>query len=238
MDFRKILEEYPYKTELHAHTSPVSNCSKIEAAFATKMYAELGCHTLTVTNHLADYTLEQHPDTAELAEYFVSDYYKAKEAGDKLGIAVAFGAEMRFQNDTNDYLVFGICPDDVEKMISYIPRSINEFYRDFKNDKNVIIHAHPFRNGMTRTPLGSVDGIETFNNHPAHNSRPGIATRFAKEAGLLVTGGSDFHDPDKQGLCLARTKHKLENSYDIAEAIKSRDIIFDMSGHIVIPYLF
>jgi hypothetical protein len=118
------------------------------------------------------------------------------------------------------------------------PEKLHEFYKDFKNDKNVIIHAHPFRNNMCPTPLGSVDGIETFNNHPAHNSRIGLATRFAKEAELLVSGGSDFHDPDRAGLCITRTKYKLEDSYHIAEAIKSRDIIFDMSGHIVIPYIY
>ncbi len=238
MDFRKILEEYPYKAELHAHTSPVSSCGKLEAAFAAKIYAEIDCHTLTITNHLADYTLEKHPDTAELAEFYVSDYYKAKQVGDNLGISIAFGVEMRFKDVNNHYLVYGVCPDDVEKIIYYIPRSIHEFYKDMKNDKNVIIHAHPFRNNMCPTPLGSVDGIESFNNHPAANSRLGLATRFAKENDLIVTGGSDFHDPDRMGMCFMRTKERLHDSYEIAEAIKSKDVVFDMSGHIIIPYIY
>ncbi len=238
MDFRKILEEYPYKTELHAHTNPSSNCGKLPADFDTRLYARLGCHTLTITNHMDPDKYTRFPNPADLAEFYLADYYKAKKAAEGTGMCVALGVEIRFVGTINDYLVYGISPEDVEEIATYLPKGIEEFYKGFKNDKNVIIHAHPFRNSMEPTPLGYVDGIESLNLHPSPNSRIGIATRFARDNDLLVTAGSDFHDPDRMAMGLMRTKAQMRDSFDIAEAIKSRDVVFDMSGHIVIPYLY
>ncbi len=238
MDFRKILEEYSYTTELHAHTSPVSNCGKLTAAFDARLYAKLGCNTLTITNHMDADKYTRFPNPRDLAEFYLSDYYKAKEAAKDTGMCVALGVEIRFVGTTNDYLIYGISPEDIEEIATYLPRSIEDFYKGFKNDKNVIIHAHPFRNNMERTPLGFVDGIESLNLHPSPNSRIGLATRFARDNDLLVTAGSDFHDPDRMAMGLMRTKSQMRDSFDIAEAIKSRDVVFDMSGHIVIPYLY
>lgn len=237
MDFSQITKEYSYKTELHAHSNPVSSCGKFPADEVVRIYANVGCDTLTLTNHLTEHhTVKRSVD--ELVEYYLSDYYKACDMAKELGITVALGVEIRFTGTVNDYLVYGVCPDDIEKMIPYVHTDIETFYREFKNDKNVILHAHPFRNNMEPTPIGSVDGIETFNAHPGHNSRIALATRLAREHDLIVSGGSDFHEEGRHATCILRTKQKLRDSYDIAEAIKSRDIVFDMSGHIVIPYLY
>ena len=238
MDLRSILDEYSYKTELHSHTNPCSNCGKLPADFDARLYAKLGCHTLTITNHLDPDKYARFKTPAELAEFYVSDYYKAKKAAEGTGLCVALGAEVRFVGTINDYLVYGISPEDIEEIATYLPLGIEAFYKGFKNNKNVIIHAHPFRNNMEPTPIGFVDGIESLNLHPSANSRVGLATRFARDNNLLVTAGSDFHDPDRMAMALMRTKTQLRDSFDVAEAIKSRDVVFDMSGHIIIPYLY
>lgn len=238
MDFKKIKEEYRYTTELHSHTNPASDCGKLTPELNVRLYANLGCSTLTITNHLSNFRLGKFPTDAELAEFYVADYYRAKKAAEGTSLNVALGVELRFLNDYNDYLFYGFEPSDVEKMIYYLNKDVQSFYRDFKNSKNVLIHAHPFRNNMHPTPLGYVDGIEAFNMHPGANSRIGIATRFAAENDLLVTAGSDYHDPGRHALVLMRTKHELRDSFDVADAIKSRDVLFDMSGNIIIPYLW
>lgn len=237
MDLRKIIEEYSYKTELHAHSNPVSACGKFPAEEVVKTYIAAGCDTLTLTNHLTENHMVAR-STDELVEYYLSDYYKACEAAKGTDLNVALGVEIRFTGTVNDYLVYGVCPDDIEKMIPLIKTDIATFYREFKNSKNVILHAHPFRKNMEPTPIGHVDGIETFNTHPGHNSRIAFATRLARENDFIVSGGSDFHDEGRQATCLMRTKQMLRDSYDVAEAIKSRDVVFDVSGHIVIPYLY
>ncbi len=239
MNFKNIVAEYAYKTELHSHTYPVSACGQVLAEDSVKIHKDAGVSTLVITNHLTDYHLVGRT-AAEVAEYYVSDYYKALEAAKGTDMCVALGCELKFEGTKNDYLIYGICPDDIEKIVSYVPRSIEEFYRDFKNDKNVIIHAHPRRANMDPTPYGYVDGLEVFNMHPGLEARIVYTAKDAADKGLLVTGGSDFHvchpTLTKQANCLMRTRHKLRDSYDVAEAIKSRDVIFDVFGNIILPY--
>ena len=236
MNIKNITQKYKYKTELHAHSNPVSKCGRFPADEVVKIYSDFGCDTLVLTNHLSTKHKELFPTVSEVAEYYLSDYYKATEAAKATDMSVALGVEIRFANTNNDYLVYGVCPDDIEKLIYYVDTDIQTFYGEFKNEKNVIIHAHPFRKDMEPTPIGSVDGVETFNCHPGHNSRIPYACRLAQENGLLVSGGSDFHEPSRHGTCITRTTCKLRDSYDVAEAIKSRDFVFDLFGHIVFPY--
>ena len=171
------------------------------------------------------------------AEYYLEDFYKAREAaGDALNVIL--GVEMRFEGSSNDYLVYGVSEEDIPRFIELVPHGIENFYKEVKSERNVIIQAHPFRKGVTLAPLDSIDGIESFNIHPGHNSRVGIGARYAKLKDLLVTGGTDFHHEGHQALCLMRSKEEMKNSYDVAEAIKSRNVILDCSGHIVIPYIY
>lgn len=231
MNFSEILKDYPYTTELHAHSFPVSGCGDFPADEVVKFYKEAGTTSLVLTNHLGPFNY------TEGADFYLSDYYKAREAAGN-DINVILGVEMRFTENSNDYLVYGVSEEDIPRFIELVPFGIENFYKEVKNDKNVIIQAHPFRKGVTLAPLDSIDGIESFNIHPGHNSRVGIGARYAKLKDLLVTGGTDFHHDGHQALCLMRSKEEMKNSYDVAEAIKSRNVIFDCSGHIVIPYIY
>ena len=237
MTARQLLEEYKFSSELHAHSMPASRCGKFYANEVVDIYHGVGCNTLTLTNHLTEKHLIERTE-AQLAEFYLSDYYKACKQAKKVGMNVAFGVEIRFAGSYNEFLVYGICPDDMEKLIHYIRTDIATFYREFKNDKNVIIHAHPYRERSEPIAVGHIDGIETFNCHPGHNSQIAYACRLARDNGLLVTGGSDFHEEGRHATCLMRTKWELKNSYDIAEAIKSKDFVLDVFGHIVLPYLY
>lgn len=237
MDIPRLTELYPYKTELHAHTYPISPCGKLTPENVVRVHAASGVHSLVIANHLGPNQYNSRTES-ELCRDFLADYERAVEASRGLDIDVIFAVEIHFLGTNNDYLVFGVCPDDIARLVSYVPSDIRTFYEEFKNERNVIIHAHPFRDKMEPVPLGYVDGIEAFNLHAAHNSRVGIAARFARENDLLVTGGSDFHDPDKQNMCLMRTKQRLRDSYDVAAAIKSRDVIFDSFGTLMIPYQY
>ena len=232
---REIIDSYGYKTELHSHTMPVSNCGHVTAAETVANYLWAGCDALVITNHLnPEKWLEGDP--AVRAEEYLSDYYLAKDAARGTELEVILGVEIRFSENPNDYLVYGVDPAEVEKMIYYIDRGISEFYRNFKNTRNIILQAHPFRKNMVKAPLDSIDGIETFNVHPNHNSRIAIAAKYAAENGLFVSGGSDNHEPDTFALCLMRSKTKPRDSFDVAEILKSKNFLFDMSGHIVFPF--
>ena len=52
MNIPDLKELYPYKTELHAHTNPISPCGKLNADIVTEIYAASGVHSLVIANHL------------------------------------------------------------------------------------------------------------------------------------------------------------------------------------------
>lgn len=235
-DLKELLTLYPYKTELHTHTWPVSACGHISPETLVARYAALGCHTLTLTNHLNPLWMEGDPK--ERAKEYLADYHAAIRAAKGTGMTVALGVEIRFPENNNDYLIYGVCPEDVEHFIRLIPYGIRNFYKEAKTDRNVILQAHPFRKGMELAPTDSIDGIETMNMHPDHNSKVARATDYARKHGFLVSGGSDCHEEQAVASCLTRTKTPLADSYDIARTIQEKSMIFDLSGHIVIPHLY
>ncbi len=232
IDYTKICEEYRYKAELHAHTKPVSTCSEITPEEMIKAYRGIKCDTVVVTNHL-------NPDwTPDRVDEYLSGYYNTVKAAEGTDINVVLGVEIRFTENANDYLVYGVSPDEIEKLIRLIPFGIENFYKEVKSDKNLILQAHPFRTGMSLASIGSVDGIETMNMHPGHNSRVAAACRYAHENKLIVSGGTDYHHAGHQGMCLVRTSERIHDSFDVAKILKSRDYIMDMSGTLVIPEQF
>jgi len=235
MNFSEILKQYPHTTELHCHSFPVSACGDFSPQETVDFYKEAGVTSLVLTNHLNPLWAEGSPK--ERAEEYLSDYRLAKAHGGD-DINVIFGVEIRFPENNNDYLVYGVDESDVEKFISLIPYGIENFYKAVKNDKNVILQAHPFRKNMELAPIEYIDGIETMNMHPNHHAKPSIAFKYAKENNLLVSGGSDFHHKGHHALCLMRTEKEMKTSFDIAEALSSKTAIFDCSGHIIIPYIY
>ena len=235
MDFKKILEEYPYTIELHAHTNPASSCGDFLANEAVEIYCAVGVTSLAITNHFnSDLTVG---NAKENIKKYLEDYHLAKETA-KENLNIILGIEIRFDGSWNDYLVFGIEEDELEYYASLTPYGIENFYKEAKNERNVIIQAHPFRNNVTLAPPHAIDGIEAYNVHPVHNQRNAYSTRLAKKHNFLVTGGSDFHHVDHHALCLMRTQNELKTSLDVATAIKSRNVVFDCSGSIIIPYLY
>ncbi len=233
-DYSSLVTSYPYRTELHAHTFPVSSCSYVTAAETVRRYREVGCDSLVIANHLSP-PKWMPGNSSELAELYLSDYEAAKKAAGN-DLNVILGVEIRFPENANDYLVYGVSPEDIEYFITLVPHGIENFYKKAKNDRNVILQAHPFRKEMVRAPLDSIDGIEIFNMHPSHNSAVAVASRFARDNNLLVCGGSDFHYKNDEALCLVRTENKLRDSYDVAEMIKSKNFLFDVSGNLILPY--
>ncbi len=235
MNFSHILNDYPYTTELHAHSRPVSACGDFPIGDVIGFYREAGVNSLVLTNHLNPLWAEGNAHDS--AEEYLSDYRLGQKlAGEYFNIIL--GTEIRFPENNNDYLVYGISESDIEHFITLIPYGIETFYREIKNDKNVIFQAHPLRQNMSAIPFGYVDGIETMNMHPKHHAKPSVAFKIAKQHDLLVCGGSDFHHKGHHALCLMRTENKMTDSYDVASALKSREAIFDCSGHIILPYIY
>ena len=226
-----MFSKYSFKTELHAHTSPVSGCSDIPFDIISGIYKDSGFSALTITNHFVpkDTNLNKY----DFIEYYMSDFENARKIGNNSGINVIFGVEYRLFENTNDYLIYGVDKNDLEELFERADSTIEDFYSAFKNDKRVIIQAHPMRNNISATT--HTDGYEIFNMHPGHNQRPALASKLYKD-GMLITCGSDFHHFGHEGTVSALFNVLPEDSFHLAELLKSKKYLFELGKSLILPY--
>lgn len=228
------IEKYQYKTELHLHTSPASGCSEIPPEVAVKNYAELGYHSVVVCNHFYP-GMRFRENKQQCLDAYLADYDAAVEAGKKYGVHVILGCEIRFTENFNDYLLFGIDKEFLNAAYDCLDMGIEAFSKQFRGDGRLLIQAHPFRNGMTEVAPEYLDGIESFNLHPNHNSRVAMASKYAKEHRLIETAGTDYHHPGHEGMTALLTETEIETSRDIVGVLRSGNYLFEIGGSILIP---
>lgn len=232
MDIKsKLLEEFPFKTELHLHTSPVSRCATVTPEDVVNKYAALGFRGLVITNHIDPGSLSYSED--EWVSRYLADYDATVKAAEKFGIYVYLGAEIRFTENANDYLVYGADEELIALAWRHIDKGIEKFYKAAKSDKNLILQAHPFRDNMERNYTSELDGIEVF-NMALHNARIPLAARFAAENPGVITGGNDLHYQDNYPIFATRFRSAPENCYELASRLKSGEYIFSLGNSIII----
>ncbi len=236
------LSKYPYRIELHAHTFPVSRCSDMSPVDLVRVYKRAGLDAVVITNHFIKSTFSEGMSREEAILYYLADYRAARQEGERIGIRVLLGAEMRFPENANDYLVYGIGEEDIGVLYDLLGGDLAQFYTAFSDGRRVIAQAHPFRNGMVRADTAYLDGIEVYNVHPNHNSRISLAAAHAAKHGKLVLGGSDYHrtsdfaEEGTAGLCVLRAPALPEDSRALAALLRSRDYLFEIGGTVVYPY--
>lgn len=235
---KKILEEYKYRIEMHAHTTPESTCSQITPQDMARIYHELGYDAVVITNHfIHEYNFyEKYPPEQALDEY-MKGYEKTKQAAEKYGLEVILGAELRFTESFNDYLIYGVNKDMLGEIYDMLPEGLENFRKKFDMQKSILFQAHPFRDGMDIVDPKLLDGMETYNMHLGHNGRIAKAVRYAAENNISRTiAGTDYHHYGMEGTAAVRTRELPKDSFELAKILKSGDYVLEVGGHsIVLP---
>lgn len=213
------------KIDLHVHTSEISGCAHVSGEETVRLYAEAGYDAIVITNHYGTYNKRRF-ERAGLD--FMKEYAKAfhlyEEAGKRYGITVLCGYELRFDQNENDYLVYGMDLEtaaDCDRFFKMVPREFSAFA---KENGILFYQAHPFRNHMTITNPSYLFGIEVRNGNPRHDSRNDIAAAWANRfPHLKRIGGSDFHQREDLAISGIVTERNIETMDDLLEVLKSGD---------------
>lgn len=235
----QLEKEYKYKLELHAHSNPASGCSEVSVPDLVALYAELGYHGVVLTNHfIYDYsTCMRGRSVEEGIEVWLNDYRAAVEEGKKYGLAVFLGAEIRFTENNNDYLIYGLTERMLPEIYRLLPEGVEHFRKTYAMPDSVFLQAHPFRDGMVEVDPALLDGIETFNMHPGQRSRNAVANLYAKKKGIGIRlVASDFHFLRGRDVAVSaiRIKTMPKDPFDVARILRSGDYIGEVGNQALI----
>ena len=207
-----------------------SECDRdahLSARELVRLYHNAGYDGMVITDHYIErfYTLWFPEEVAGLTHQqqvtrWLKGFRTAREEGEKIGFTVLPGAEVRFDNCPNDYLLYGVHEDffytvprlnelnSLEKLLTLMPTGA------------CVVQAHPFRDDMVvRRPQG-LFGMEVFNGgtSPFRNE---LARQFAQHYGLTQTSGSDIHDMSRLAKGGIRTEHKIKTPEDLIAVLRS-----------------
>ena len=179
--------------DMHVHTRGISKCSRLSREELCQALKEDGSDGMVLTNHYAPHHVDRPFET--WLEKYEQEYELTKEEAKQWGLKTLFGIEVTLGGrGVQDFLLYGVKPSCLYESDGPLwEYSLKELY-EFAHEKGgVFIHAHPFRNGSTPADYRYLDGVE-INCHPLYgtNCREEVSA-YAKEHGLIMTCGSDYH---------------------------------------------
>ncbi len=214
-----------YKIETHLHTKHTSKCGWLEAETLAEAYQAAGYSAIAVTDHYNRTTFEYlNVDLASGADKmaaFLTGYRKMAAACAGRGIVVYKGAELRFDECENDYLLYDYPDELLADPESIFRMGIAAFAPLARQAGALLIQAHPYRTKCTPAIACYLDGVEVLNLNPRHANHNERAEEYAQQFNLLRTGGSDCHRPGDiaAGGILADTVPQDEHAF--AQLIRS-----------------
>jgi predicted metal-dependent phosphoesterase TrpH len=216
-----------FRFDTHVHTSNTSFCAKVSGAELVHLYKNTGYDGIVITDHFAkEYSvLPAKPTWTERIEYFLCGYREAYEEGLKTDFTVILGMEIRFTESANDYLIYGF-----DETFLYQNKDLHDMglagFKAFVKDRNILIYqAHPFRVNMKKVSPALLDGLEVFNGNPRHDARNDLAYEYAKDHGLKMLSGSDFHQPQDLGLGGIVLPKRAETPQEFVDLLKKDQIV-------------
>ena len=213
-----------YRYDIHLHTKETSRCGYVKAPELVSEYKRHGYTGICITDHLNEEdfitVLRCRDDWNACVDQYMFGYNEAKKAGDAIGLTVMFGIELRFLENMNDYLIYGV-DEDWLRANPYINRMDHETFFKKYGGEVLIVHAHPCRNGDEFYP-DCIHGLEIVNCNPRHDGKNEAALALARAyPNLIRVCGSDAHRPGDEGLAAVVPAELVHDSFELKAVIES-----------------
>lgn len=215
-----------FKIDTHVHTAETSPCGHVSAAELVRLYKAAGYDGIIITDHYYDNYFEcmGKKPWEDKIDLFLTGYKNALEAAKTEGLQVLLGMELRFGENFNDYLVFGIDEVFLKENKKLYRLGLKKFKKLASKNGLLVYQAHPFRTGMIPASPSLLDGVEIYNGNPRHNSYNVKALAFARENGLLMISGSDFHKVEDLARGGIELKKMASDSKDLPHILSGGNI--------------
>ncbi len=214
-----------FKYETHLHTYPVSACARADVRENLECYKELGYDGVFITNHFLDgnINIDRARPYEEKIEFYFSDYEKALELADEIGIKVFFGVEMSYKG--TDFLVYGLDKAWFLSNPCIMEMNTKEKLAYISENGGFVIQAHPFREASyidhIRLFPRSVSAIEVINANRSELENK-MARIYAENYNFFQVAGTDNHMGKKQSVFAGiMTELPINSESDYIEMIKN-----------------
>ena len=169
----------------------------MDADTIAQLYAEAGFQGIIVTDHFFHYTCRPHCWNIPYEDYFqvfIEGYHRLCKAAEPYGLKIYKGAEVRFDESVNDYLLLNYPDALLQKPLDVFSMGLEQFSPLCRDVGALLVQAHPFRGKCTVADPSLVDGYEVNNANPrAANNNELTVEWIAQHPGKLQLCGSDFH---------------------------------------------
>ncbi len=224
-----------YRYDPHVHTSETSKCGWVTAALTVDRYHRNGYAGIVITDHLHRGYIESldcRDDWQDCVTHYLSGYRAACEQTKKYDMDVILGAELRFPENNNDYLVYGIDEAWLRDNPYMTELDHQAFFDRFGNDV-LIIHAHPFRNGNDVVYHECVHGVEVVNCNPRHENHNERALELCRQFPRLSyrTCGSDAHRDGDEARAAVCFHERLRDSYAFKAAVEAGNFTLECAEY-------
>lgn len=190
------MQEKTLRFDPHVHSDGVSKCSRVSVEELIEQKIKLGYDGVVLTNHCQPwyYPPEEH---AAYIENVIAEYKRGKAYGETRNFSVWLGLEATITDPAyGDYLLYGVTEEFLRKTPCLYQLSLKDLYALCQENGVTLVEAHPLRDGCHLGDPQYLDGIE-INCTPCDLEKKDEILRIAKENGLLVTCGTDYHFPER-----------------------------------------
>lgn len=208
------------KIDPHVHSSGISLCSRVTVQEIIDEKKRRGYGGMVLTNHCQNhyYPPEEHK---VYIERVIKEFHRAKAYGDKQNFLVMLGLEVTILDPAyNDWLLYGVSEEFLRATPCLYQMSQRKLFELCEKWGCLLVQAHPFRNtGWGENAF--MHGAEINCSHDYDLVRANDVLALAKERGLLVTCGTDFHSLGNtyQGGMLVHAD--IKTSVDFASYLKT-----------------
>ncbi len=213
------------KVEMHTHTSETSPCAKISAKKLVNMYKNKGYDAVVITDHYSKWVMEHNHiiEPEEFTKFFLGGYHKAYKYVQDNGfdIKILLGVEVTLLEGPNDYLLYGIDEEFLYQNPLLFKMSLKKLYKLCYKNNILLVQAHPYRAYCIPADTHFLDGAEVYNGNPRHNSNNNKTYKWAKENGLIMTSGSDFHQEEDLAKGGIITQSSFDSIHQLTEILKN-----------------
>ncbi len=197
----------------------ISKCSRV--AFNEIIDRKLagGYGGAVLMNHCQPWYYEPE-DYNKWKEEFILEYQSAYEYAKQKNFKLMLGIEVSVsQPKWADFLIFGVTKGFIRSSPDLCRISQKELFEYCERYGALMVQAHPFRLRHEPMDCSYMHGIE-INTQPTDLHNKNLVIKLAKEKGLFITVGTDYHDNTADNRSGIVVPDYIENSVDLAEYLK------------------